>query len=119
MARKDVLGRRGEDLAGHYLTAQGYRILARNWRCPSGEIDLVALDAEGTVVVVEVKTRSSLAFGAPLEAITAQKLARLRRLAAEWCRTHEVSGPLRIDAVGILAPPGARVRLEHLRGVSR
>lgn len=118
MARKDVLGRRGEDLAVTHLAAAGYRILARNWRCQEGEIDIVAAQA-GAIVIVEVKTRSSVAFGEPLEAITVTKLARLRRLAAHWCRTHDAHAPVRIDAIGILAPPHGDVRLDHVCGICR
>jgi putative endonuclease len=118
MARKDILGRQGEDLAAAYLVAHGYRILARNWRCPEGEVDVIARH-EGTVVIVEVKTRTSLSYGHPLEAITAGKLARLRRLAACWCRSQETQGPVRIDGIGILFPPDGPARVEHVEGVYR
>ncbi|MHA7986864.1 YraN family protein [Rathayibacter sp. CAU 1779] len=120
MAKKDELGRRGEDLAARYLRQQGYRILARNWRCAQGEIDIVAEKA-GAVAVVEVKTRSSTLFGHPFDAITPIKAARLRRLAAQWCdETGRGAGGLRIDAVAVLAPPGladSQVLIEHLVGV--
>ena len=56
MRAKDVLGRRGEELAAGYLEAQGMRIVDRNWRCPEGEIDIVALDGDA-LVIAEVKTR--------------------------------------------------------------
>ncbi|MBX9718815.1 MAG: YraN family protein, partial [Microbacteriaceae bacterium] len=69
MARKDELGRTGEQLAVEHLTAEGYTILDRNWRCAIGEIDIVARHGE-TTVVVEVKTRSGLGFGHPLDAVT-------------------------------------------------
>ena len=59
MAQKDDVGRRGEDEAAAYLTALGWRILDRNWRCASGEVDIVALDGR-ELVIVEVKTRSSV-----------------------------------------------------------
>jgi putative endonuclease len=117
MAAKDVLGRRGEQLAADYLLGAGYAILERNWRCRAGEIDLVAQDGAETVFV-EVKTRSSVAFGHPLEAITAQKLARLRRLAAAWCEEHPGRRRgIRIDAIAVLAPLNGEVQLEHLRRV--
>lgn len=87
MAAKDDLGRRGEDLAAQFLSDAGYTIIDRNWRCPRGEIDLVARDGNDTVFI-EVKTRSSTAFGHPFEAITTQKLARLKRLAHAWCDAH-------------------------------
>ena len=68
MRAKDVLGRRGEDLAAGYLEAQGMRIVDRNWRCSEGEIDIVALDGDA-LVIAEVKTRKSLAYGHPFEAV--------------------------------------------------
>lgn len=117
MAAKDVLGALGEEIAATALAESGYRIVDRNWRCAQGEIDIVAIDGDETVFV-EVKTRSSVAFGHPLEAITAQKLARLRRLAAAWCEEHPGNhSRIRIDAVAILASPGANPQVEHLRRV--
>lgn len=117
MAAKDLLGRRGEDLAAATLTTAGYLVIDRNWRCQQGEIDIVALDGDETVFI-EVKTRSSVAFGHPLEAITAQKLARLRRLAAAWCEAHPGSHQrIRIDAIAIIAPAVGEPRLEHLMRV--
>jgi len=117
MARKDVLGRRGEEIAARYLTDHGYRVIARNWRCRSGEIDVIARQGE-SVVFVEVKTRSSVAYGHPFEAITLSKAARLRSLAAQWCsESEEHPAAIRIDAIGVIAPPGGEVRLEHLTGV--
>lgn len=117
MAAKDDLGRRGERMAEEHLVRRGARVLDRNWRCPLGEIDLVVRDADA-LVFVEVKTRSSVAFGDPLEAITPVKIARLRRLAGEWCAAHpEERGPLRMDAIGITAPAGAEPVLAHVAGV--
>ena len=117
MAAKDVLGKRGEELAAAFLEGEGYAILDRNWRCRQGEIDVVAFDGVDTVFV-EVKTRSSLAFGHPLEAITVQKLARLRRLAAVWCEVHPGSHDrIRIDAIAVVAPRDAPAQIEHLKRV--
>lgn len=117
MAAKDALGRRGEDLAAAHLIASGLIIVERNWRCAQGEIDLVARDGD-ELVFVEVKTRSSMRYGHPLEAITATKLARLRRLAGQWCAQHPGSGDrIRIDAVAVIAPVGGRVEVEHVRRV--
>lgn len=117
MAAKDELGRRGERLAEQHLLARGYRLVERNWRCRHGEIDLVVRDGSA-LVFVEVKTRTSTAFGHPFEAITPVKLARLRRLAGVWCETHpRERGPIRIDAVAVLAPRGGEPRIEHLVGV--
>ncbi len=117
MAAKDELGRRGEVIAARYLEGVGLRIVERNWRCAQGEIDLVAGEGD-ELVFVEVKTRSSVAFGHPLEAITTQKLARLRRLAAAWCAAHPGNHDrIRIDAVAVIAPAAGPIAVEHLRRV--
>jgi putative endonuclease len=118
MAAKDVLGRRGEAIAARHLVAAGMVIVDRNWRCPQGELDLVARDGR-ELVFVEVKTRAGLGFGHPLESITPRKLARLRRLAAAWCEAHPGSHDrIRIDAVAVIAPRSGDVVVEHLERVS-
>lgn len=117
MAAKDALGQLGETLAAQYLEEAGLTIIERNWRCSLGEIDIVALD-NGELAFVEVKTRSSVAYGHPLEAITAVKLARLRRLAAAWCASHSGNYErIRVDAVAVIAPRGGPVSVEHLKRV--
>ena len=117
MAAKDALGKRGEAIAAGHLERAGLAIVDRNWRCPQGEIDLVARDGS-ELVFVEVKTRSSVAFGHPLESITPVKLARLRRLAAAWCEAHPGDhNRIRIDAVAVIAPLRGEVVVEHLERV--
>lgn len=117
MAAKDALGRRGEAIAARHLMQAGFSVVEKNWRCPQGEIDIVARDGD-ELVFVEVKTRSSVAFGHPLETITAVKLARLRRLAAAWCDAHPGHHyDLRIDAVAVIAPSVGPIQVEHLRRV--
>jgi putative endonuclease len=120
MAAKDVLGARGERLAAEHLTRLGFTLLDRNWRASRGELDLV-LREEDEIVVAEVKTRAGTAYGHPFEAVTAAKLARLRRLAGEWCAAHpELAGPrprVRIDVVAVIAPRDGAPIVEHLRGV--
>ena len=76
--QRSALGAYGEALAARHLTEQGMVVLDRNWRCDLGEVDLVLRDGR-VLVVCEVKTRSSLAYGTPIEAVTEQKAARLRR----------------------------------------
>ena len=118
MAEKDRLGRDGESLAARWLEERGFTVVERNWRCAAGGVDLIVRRA-GTTVFVEVKTRSSVAYGHPFEAITAAKAARLRRLAAEWCGAHgPVPGETRIDAIAVLAARGAEPSIEHLVGVA-
>jgi putative endonuclease len=96
------LGARGEQLAARWYTAQGFEVLDRNWRCAAGEIDLV-LRKGSTLVVCEVKTRSTLAYGSPADAVTALKRARLRRLAARWLAEHVIHpATVRFDVACIL-----------------
>lgn len=87
MSHRQRLGARGERLAARWYTAAGYEIVARNWRCRDGEIDLVVARA-GELVFCEVKARSSHRFGSPAEAVTPAKQARLRRLAARFLAEH-------------------------------
>jgi putative endonuclease len=81
--RRLDLGARGEELAAAWYTARGYTVLARNWRCREGELDLVVARGRG-VMFCEVKTRTGSGFGAPAEAVTREKQRRLRRLATRW-----------------------------------
>jgi putative endonuclease len=116
-AQRKAVGDFGERVACRYLTAQGLTVLDRNWRCPAGEIDIVAKDAD-VVVVCEVKTRSDTRFGTPLEAITASKANRLYRLGRLWIGEHDVdSSALRIDVVAVLCGHPGPARVEHLVGV--
>src|SRR5690625_2895651 len=111
-------GARGETIAAGYLRHQGMAILATNWRCRAGEIDILARDG-ATLVVVEVKTRTSLRFGAPAEAVNAVKLQRLRRLAAQYASQSERRWPaVRIDVVAVLLMPGADPMVKHIPGVT-
>ncbi len=118
MGAKDGLGKYGERVAAEHLHEQGMVVLARNWRCELGEIDVVARDGD-VLVVCEVKTRRSLTFGSPQEAVTEVKAARLRRLAARWLQEHDARpAAVRIDVVAVLAAGHGAARLEHLRGVA-
>jgi putative endonuclease len=115
--QRSALGAFGEAYAARHLAEQGMVVLDRNWRCDLGEIDLVLRDGK-VLVVCEVKTRSSTAFGSPLEGVTERKAARLRRLAARWLAAHGVRpDEVRLDLVGVLVRPGEPTRLEHVRGV--
>lgn len=116
--QRSALGAYGETLAAKYLTDQGMVVLDRNWRCELGEVDLVLRDGR-VLVVCEVKTRRSEAFGSPLETVTAPKAARLRRLAARWLGDHAVHpDEVRIDLVGVLLERRMPPRVDHVRGVA-
>lgn len=116
---RQQIGRRGEDLACAELERQGLEVVARNWRCRHGEIDIVAAEPGGGVLVFcEVKCRSGLGFGHPLEAITHAKLRTLRQLAAEWLHENRIRArTIRVDAIGVLLEPGREPSLTHVKAV--
>lgn len=117
MRAKDAVGRYGEEVAAAHLARAGWQVVDRNWRGAAGEIDIVALHGED-LVVVEVKTRTGTGYGHPAEAVTAAKLARLRRLAAQWLEAHDVRPRgVRIDVLAVLLTRGAAPSVEHLVGV--
>ncbi|WP_404433303.1 YraN family protein [Microbacterium lacus] len=116
MAAKDDFGRAGEDRAAHHFESTGFTIIDRNWRCRAGEIDLVALSRD-EIVVVEVKARTSEAFGHPFEALSAAKRARMWRVGVAWIAEHRdlVQGRrLRFAALGLIGPDPATAQLELL-----
>ncbi|MEQ8199996.1 MAG: YraN family protein [Syntrophomonadaceae bacterium] len=112
---KKKLGLKGEDLAASYLQEQGYRILQRNYRSKSGEIDIICSRA-GVIVFVEVKTRTSKIFGTPEESITWRKRDHIRRVALDYlaaCR--QPFKELRFDVIGIMVEQGIP-KINHLEG---
>ena len=110
-AHNRTLGAVGEEAALAWYLANGYEVMARNWRCRDGELDLV-LRRGRTFVFCEVKARTTNAFGAPVEAITREKQARLRRLAARWLDESPLhAAEIRFDVASVLG--GA---LEVLQG---
>lgn len=117
MRAKDVLGQSGEQAAADYLESCGLRILDRNWRCASGEIDIVAVERHA-LVICEVKSRSGTRYGSPLEAVGRAKQARLRRLAVQWLNAHGVRfDQVRIDVIGLVYEGTGGFTVEHIRGV--
>lgn len=97
------LGSFGEDAAAAWYEARGYEVLARNWRCRDGELDLVVRRGR-LVVFCEVKTRSGTRFGTPAEAVTRAKQVRIRHLAARWLAEAAPFRPaeIRFDVVAVL-----------------
>ncbi len=110
MAYRQRLGARGEQLAAAWYVSRGYRVVARNWRCAEGELDLVLLGG-GDLVFCEVKTRASARFGVPAEAVTAAKQRRLRVLATRFLAAHGDA----VDAAGSGGATGARRRARGIR----
>ena len=114
MAAKDELGRRGEDVAVQYLQDRGLVVLSRNWRCRDGELDVVATDTAGRLVVCEVKTRSGTRFGGPAEAVDRRKIARIRKVANAWLAAHHVRwADVRFDVCAVLIEPGREATLQY------
>ncbi|MCW5865339.1 MAG: YraN family protein [Anaerolineae bacterium] len=116
VAPRRRLGNWGEGVAAVQLEAEGYAIVARNWRCAAGEIDLVARDGE-TLVFVEVKTRRGRAYGAPEEALTPRKAQKLLQLGAQYVYENALGDiNWRIDLVAIeLDARGLLLRCNHVR----
>ena len=118
LTHNQALGAYGELLAARYLTSQGMVLLDHNWRCPVGELDLVLREGK-TLVICEVKTRTSNDYGTPHEAIDRSKVERLRRLAAAWLRVHSARpDDIRLDLVAVLQPRGGEPEIDHVRGLT-
>jgi putative endonuclease len=93
-------------------------VLAQNWRCRFGEIDLVARDG-ATLVFCEVKTRTGSSHGTPVEAVMGRKATRLRRLAAHWLEVHDDEpAAVRIDVVSVVVPPRGAPHVERVAGIA-
>jgi putative endonuclease len=109
------LGERGEDAAAAFLERVGMTVVERNWRCSSGEIDIVALDGT-TIVLCEVKTRRTVAKGSPEEAITPAKRRRYARLAGAYVQQAGVEPvSVRFDVITLLVIAEDRALLRHHR----
>lgn len=113
------IGALGEQVAVDHLVRGGMRILARNWRCRYGELDVIATDAsESVVAFVEVKTRTGDGFGGLPEAVTAEKVRRIRRLAGLWLAQQDRHWPqLRIDVIGVRLGRHRAPEVTHLEAV--
>jgi len=117
-ARNRALGAYGERVAAAHLRSLGMVVLARNWRCRFGEVDLVARDGS-TLVFCEVKTRTSSTHGTPVEAVVGRKATRLRRLAAHFLEVHDVQPTaVRIDVVSVVVPARGAPHVDRVAGVA-
>lgn len=112
-ASRQQLGKAGEDLAADYLTGKGYAILHRNYRCRSGEIDIIARH-DATLVFIEVKTRRTNRFGSPAEAVTRRKQQQVSRVAEEYLMREKLFGTsARFDVLSILTD-GKNPHITHI-----
>ena len=114
MSGRKAAGDRGEAEVARYLRKKGYTLLASQWRCRFGELDLVARDRRGTVCFVEVKLRSTGSIGLPREFVDARKQERLRTAAAAYLSTHNIDAPARFDVAEVYAENDGTLRVEYL-----
>ncbi len=114
MSMRKRLGREGERFAERYLKKKGYRILAINYRCALGEIDIIARDGE-EIVFVEVKTRRGNTFFSPEDAVNWKKQNRIKRLALLYLKSNKLHDvPVRFDVIGLRLKEGQYV-VEHIK----
>jgi putative endonuclease len=116
--QRRAIGGFGESVAARHLADLGMVLIDANWRCELGEIDLVLRDGT-TLVVCEVKTRSSIAFGSPFEAVDEAKLDRLVLLGDRWIEEHDAHpADVRVDIVSVLLSRHGAAAVEHLKGAA-
>ncbi|HEY5975829.1 MAG TPA: YraN family protein [Geobacteraceae bacterium] len=110
-----TLGERGEELAVAFLIVRGYAVLARNYRCKGGEVDIVAREGK-TLVFVEVKTRRTLEYGPPQLAVTSFKQRQVSKAALTWlAERHQESAPARFDVIAVLLLAAEQPRVEQIK----
>lgn len=106
------LGTKGEDIAVLHLESKGYRVVGRNFRCRLGEIDIIARDGQ-FLVFIEVKTRRSLAFGDPTEAVTLKKQQQISRVAMYYIgQLRSPAGAVRFDVVSVIVPGNGNPKVD-------
>lgn len=109
MSTAKAAGDRGEAEVARYLRRRGYTLLASQWRCRFGEIDLIARDRRGLLCFVEVKLRSNLSVGLPREFVDGRKQGRLRMAAACYLSGRELDEPARFDVAEVYTDENHRV----------
>jgi len=116
---RHTLGERAEAAVAAWLEERGWTIVARRWRCPVGEIDLVALDPDGVMVAVEVKLRRAGRAGRPSESVDRRRLSRLRAALGRYSASSQrpARGGLRVDLIGVRPSGDGRWRLVHERAI--
>ena len=114
MSTTRAAGLRGEAEVAKYLRKKGYTLLASQWRCRFGELDLVAKSRRGIICFVEVKLRSAGSIALPREFVDSHKQERLRKAAAAYLSTHEIDAPARFDVAEVYAEENGKLRIEYL-----
>jgi putative endonuclease len=117
-ADKDRLGRWGEKQSEKFLKRKGLKLLTRNYSCKTGEIDLIMVDTDRSIVFVEVKTRTDEYFESPESVINYNKKIKLAKTARYFIATHSVNNrPYRFDVVTIIAAPKTKKQIRHYKSV--
>lgn len=112
--RRQLLGKKGELEAGKFLTAQGYKIIERNFRCHFGEIDIIASD-QSVIVFIEVKTRSNNTFGSAASAVTIRKQQQISRVAQHYLiKKNMTNYDARFDVIEVMLAKFGGYELNHL-----
>lgn len=112
MAKHNILGHKGEDLAAEYLERHGYTIHDRDWHCGHKDLDLVVIK-DNTIVFVEVKTRTGTEWGYPQDFVDDRKIRRIVNSADAYLRFYQIDMDVRFDIVSIVAE-GETYRVEHI-----
>jgi putative endonuclease len=113
VAQHNELGREGEALACEYLVQEGYTIIATNWRSSHMEVDIIAEDA-GRLIFVEVKTRSTEAFGHPEESVGPAKQQYLAQTAQHFLHENPSQKEIRFDVISVVMPEGSKPSIHHI-----
>ncbi|MBR2638386.1 MAG: YraN family protein [Bacteroidaceae bacterium] len=113
MAEHNILGHKGEMLAARYLMEQGFAVLEYNWRSGKKEIDIIAKE-RNVLVFVEVKTRSTDAYGDAVEAVTPDKISNIISAANSYLKMKKLDTEVRFDVVTLVGNIG-NCRIEHIR----
>lgn len=110
-------GDQGEEIASAFLTARGFRILERNFRCKGGEVDIIAREpGDKSLVFIEVKARRSLAYGVPQLAVTPFKQRQISKAALTWLmKNHQLDSNARFDVIAILLHSDGNHAVEHIK----
>lgn len=117
MAAHNELGKWGEDCAADYLQQKGYTIVERDWKSGHRDIDIIALDKDGTMVFVEVKTRRNRLFGDPEEAVDYQKLQNLQGAMNHYIKYHHIDREVRLDIISIVGTIGTIPQIDHIMDI--
>jgi len=116
LADAKLLGRWGEKRCEKFLKSKGLKTLARNFSCKTGEIDLIMVDIDSSIVFVEARTKATETFEPPESSITAPKKARLARAARYFLATHNIEDrPFRFDVVTIVLGQTGQPKIKHYK----